>query len=86
MTIAPDKRLHLIYGAGVALFLLALLWAAPRIGAGATVAIGSVLIGWAVERYQAIRREGTPSKLDWLATSLPGLLLGGGIELWARFH
>lgn len=79
MKVSPDKRLHLVYGSGVALFLLALL-AAP-LGIGTAVAAGSVCIGWGVERYQAIRHEGTADRMDWLASSLPGVLLGAGIEV-----
>jgi hypothetical protein len=81
-----DTHLRLLYGTGVALFLLAMLLAAPRIGAGSAVAFGSLLIGWGVERYQAIRHEGTPDNKDRLASLLPGLLLGAAIEALARLH
>lgn len=85
LTIPADKLAHLKYGLGVALFFLLMLWAGPRLGMGYTVALASVVMGWAVERYQAIRREGTPSGWDWFASSLPGVLLGLVLQLGLRW-
>ena len=39
------------------------------------LAVGAVGMGWSLERYQAIRREGVANYSDMLASALPGLLL-----------
>lgn len=80
MKIAPDKIAHLKYGSLAALFFLIMLALGPRIGLGYTIVLASVVMGWGVERYQAIRHEGTPSKADWFASSLPGVLLGLAVQ------
>lgn len=71
MTIPEDTRLHLIGGLIVAVALVALLELGSRAHPALAVAVAGPLFAWGVERYQAIRRAGTPEKRDLIATALP---------------
>lgn len=76
-----DKKLHLLGGLLFAAGAAAMFATARWLGPGYAIVFSSVVMGWAVERYQAIRREGTPDKLDWLCSSLPGVLAGAALEM-----
>lgn len=75
-----DKRLHLLAGMLFVAGLAATLAMARWLGWGYALIASSVVMGWTVERYQAIRREGVPSAADWLCSSLPGVLAGAVLE------
>lgn len=82
MNIGLDKQVHLKLG-----LLFAICGAADHAlvihaGPGYALMLSAVVMGWAIERYQAIRREGTPDKKDWIASSMPGVSLGAAIELY----
>lgn len=79
--LARDKLVHLALGLLFAVGAAAVMVVGLLVGPGLAVALASLGMGWGVERYQAIRREGTADNLDWLASSAPGVLLGAGIEL-----
>lgn len=92
MKLEPDKKLHLLGGAALALFFV-VVTAGPFVLArefsltrttavGIAVMFSSVAAGWGLEKYQEIRREGIKSVWDWVATSAPGVALGFGIALW----
>ena len=72
---APDKRLHLKLGTALAVGMLADLLLAIYVSGPLALAVGAVGMGWSLERYQAIRREGVANYSDMLASALPGLLL-----------
>jgi hypothetical protein len=87
---APDKLMHLKLGAPVALFMLVVAIIAIKAGPGYAVIVGSIGLAVGVEWYQGKRKEGVPSKLDTVAGSLVGVLLGAAIEVvrylkWATF-
>jgi hypothetical protein len=69
--VSPDKRAHLMWGTAAALATVALLLAAQHIGGPAAVALAGPVVGWALERYQAVRREGVASWADAVATAAP---------------
>lgn len=85
MNIPADKLLHLKYGTLFALMTAAAMWFAVRYGIGWATAGGSVVMGWALERYQAIRREGTPSMADAAASAAPGVVLGVALQAYLTF-
>ncbi|MBE7419818.1 MAG: hypothetical protein HS128_19100 [Ideonella sp.] len=82
---AHDTALHLVGGLLVAIGAVALLLIGRYVGWGAAIAVAGVLMGWGVERYQAIRREGAPSRADLVASAAPAVFLGAAIELAVRF-
>lgn len=75
MNIPADKLLHLKYGAALALLLLALSLIAIKLGPHWAIGVGGWVLAWGVERYQAIRREGTASRADMVASALPATVL-----------
>jgi len=79
-----DKALHLKAGALFAAGAVVMLLVARYAGPGIAVAASAVGMGWGVERYQAIRHEGTPSNADWAASAAPGVVVGVVIELVTR--
>lgn len=82
MNLRPDLKLHLIYGAGIVVYLALILTLARVTSNGVAIGLGSAIAGWAVERYQAIRHEGEASTSDWIASSLPGVVAGLALALW----
>lgn len=63
--------LHLQGGLIAAIALTVLVEMAIHLHPALAVAVGGWLFGWGIERYQAIRREGDPSKRDIVATAAP---------------
>lgn len=63
--------LHLQGGLIAALALVCLLAVAHYSHPALAVAVAGPLFGWGIERYQAIRREGTPDNRDILTTAAP---------------
>lgn len=84
--IPRDKQLHLMGGAMFAAGASAVLLIGKYVGPGIAISAACLVMGWGVERYQAIRREGTPSKWDWAATSAPGVVAGALLELGLRLQ
>ena len=82
MRLAPDTIVHLKAGFAAAVLLGAVVAASKAFGPGWAVAAGSLALSWGLERYQAIRREGTPSDRDLIAGALPGIVLGIAVEVW----
>jgi hypothetical protein len=78
--IAADKVAHLKWGTAVAVGVWALLWVSTCWGMPLAVGLAGVAIAYVLERYQAIRREGTASWKDGVATALPFELLA--LVLW----
>lgn len=85
MQIDDDKRLHLQAGALLALLLVAVALLTLHASPGLAVAAGSVAMGWGVERYQAVRRDGEASYADMTASAAPGVLAGLLFEAWQVF-
>lgn len=81
MNIAPDKLRHLKWGSAFALGIGATLMISRYVSPGVAIIVAGIVMGWAVERYQAVRHEGTPDKADWIATAMPAALLGFGVEV-----
>lgn len=81
MTLAADKIAHLKWGTAGALALMAALWVAQHWHPAAAVALAGPLLGWALERYQAVRREGEVSWRDAVATAAPFEVMA--LVLWA---
>jgi membrane protein implicated in regulation of membrane protease activity len=84
MMLAPDKVMHVKGGMLVAIGTILILLIGRHVGAGFAVAIASIVMAWSVERYQAIRRQGTPDVDDIIAGSFPGVMLGELIEIASR--
>lgn len=83
MVIPEDTRMHLIGGLVVSVALVALIELGRRTHPALALAIAGPLFAWGVERYQAIRRAGTPEKRDLIATALPFEVLAA--VLWWVF-
>lgn len=66
-----DSLTHLKWGGAAAVALFLLLAVAKFIHPAAALALAGPLFGWAVERYQAVRREGFASARDMVATAVP---------------
>lgn len=66
-----ESLTHLKWGAAAALALALLLAVALFVHPAIALAVAGPLFGWALERYQAIRREGVASKRDIVATAIP---------------
>ena len=64
----PDKRKHLIAGACVGAWVVALLFAHSLLGLPAAILFAGALVGVGYEMLQAYRHEGTPDPWDALAT------------------
>lgn len=79
-------KVHIKWGAAAALGLLVLLWLSTNQFAPwfIPMAVGGSAFGWAVERYQAVRREGFPSTMDAVSTALPFWTIGALAEVVAR--
>lgn len=82
LKLPADMQLHLKGGLLFAAGAVVVLTIAHFIGPGWAIAAAAVGMGYGVERYQAIRHEGTVSNLDWAASALPGVLVGAVIELY----
>lgn len=76
-----DKLVHLVLGTLIAAGFSVMLLVEQYAGPGWAIAAASIGMGLGVERYQAIRHEGTPDAMDWLASSSPGTLIGLCVEL-----
>ena len=83
---AKDKTLHLIAGTIFVFGTIVILLVARNVGAGAAVALASLGMAYGVERYQAIRKEGTPSLKDMAASAAPGVVLGLAYEALMRLQ
>jgi uncharacterized membrane protein YfcA len=79
LKIPEDKRKHLKGGAAIAGVLLVVALLALYVSLAAAVAAGSVALSIGVELYQRWRKEGEPSWPDAITSSLPGLVLAGGL-------
>lgn len=66
-----DTRMHLAGGLIVAVAFVVLIEIARFAHPALAVAIAGPLFAWGVERYQAVRRAGTPDRRDLIATALP---------------
>lgn len=66
-----DKIEHLKWGSAGAIGMVGLLVLALRVHPSVALAVGGVMLGWGVERYQAVRKEGVPSNADAVATAIP---------------
>lgn len=82
----PDKVMHLKLGLLWSVLALMMVLAGKYVGVGQAIIAGSVVNAWGVERYQAIRMEGTPCRMDMLASALPGILLGAAIAVFDVFR
>lgn len=71
MKLLEDTRMHLAGGLIVAVALVVLIEIGRRTHPALAVAIAGPLFAWGVERYQAIRRAGTPETRDLIATAVP---------------
>ena len=71
MELQRETELHLYGGLIVAVALAVLMFIGQHWHPAAALSIGGVAFGWGIERYQAIRREGTPETRDLVATALP---------------
>jgi hypothetical protein len=69
--IGADKVVHLKWGSAAAAGVLLLLWVGSLLGWPAAIALSGVAVAYTLERYQAIRREGTASWQDMVATAAP---------------
>jgi len=79
MKIPAEKIKHLQGGAAIALALLAVVLLAKYVGLWAAVMAGSLAAGVGLELYQRWRKEGEANWPDAIASSLPGLVLAGGL-------
>lgn len=70
--IAKDKVAHFVIGVLGILALLLILAVHRATGIGPATAVTTTLLGAALEAYQRVRHEGTPSLLDAVATASPG--------------
>lgn len=65
-----DLQGHLLLGALVTVYFALTWWALQRgLHPGLALAVTGWLFGWGLERYQAIRREGTPALDDLIASA-----------------
>lgn len=83
MKLAPDKILHLQFGAAIAVALMGLFYLSHSIGIPASIMLGSIAAGIGYEVQQFIRRDGEASWRDALATAAPGALLALSLYLTA---
>jgi hypothetical protein len=79
MTLPEETRMHLLGGLIVAVALVVLIELGRRTHPALAVAIAGPLFAWGVERYQAIRRAGTPEKRDLIATAAPFELVAAAL-------
>lgn len=79
-----DRLTHLKLGTLFLLGTAGVLIIAHNIGNGIAIAVAAIVMGWGIERYQAIRHEGEASKADWAASSAPGVLAGIAYEVLSR--
>ena len=84
MNIAPDKITHLKWGCAAAVATLGALLTAIHLSGPAALAGAGTLFAWALERYQAVRREGQAEDSDMIATALPFwmMALGWQAQRW----
>lgn len=75
MMIKPDERLHLKWGTAAAVSLLAALLIGIYVHPSISLLAGGALLAWALERYQAVRREGVASVRDMGFTFAPFAVL-----------
>lgn len=75
MKLAPDKILHLQFGAAIALALMGLLYFTHSIGIPGSILLGSIAAGIGYEVQQLIRGDGEATWQDAAATAAPGALL-----------
>lgn len=66
-----DLKMHLAGGAIACAVFVALTLVAIRVHPALACAMCGPIFGWGVEQYQRVRKEGTPSKVDALATAAP---------------
>lgn len=73
--LASDEQMHLKLGALAALMLMLVAFVAAYVSPALAILIGGGALAWGVERYQAIRGEGTPSYRDMALSAAPSVLL-----------
>jgi hypothetical protein len=79
-----DKLMHM--GMGVATVVgAAVICIVARYNFGFAMAIATTLVGIAYEAQQKYRGEGEPSWADAAATSAPGFVVWGGLEVFQRW-
>lgn len=78
-----DLILHLKWGAAAAVGLLAAILVGIHAHPSIALLGGGAVLAWAVERYQAVRREGQASQLDMAFTFAPFGALA--LVVWALY-
>jgi hypothetical protein len=77
-----DEKLHLLYGLFILAYLAAMYVLQRYIGAGLTLAVGSVILAGVVELYQHVRKEGVASLRDGAISAAPGAAAGVAWHFW----
>lgn len=79
--LASDTRMHLIGGTAALAGLLLVLALWMHVHPSVALLVGGGLFAWGIERYQAIRREGTAERRDLLATWFPFMVAAAVVAL-----
>ena len=78
--IPRDIKDHLVGGLLTAFALWIFIIGSQHWGSAVVIALAGPVFGWAVERYQAIRRAGVFDYRDLVATAIPFELLA--LSIW----